>query len=202
MVQTNTKKGGKLDKALYLKMEEDFFLKKMKGVKILKKETTHKVKKHPKPSIKNLNDTNTNQQKAKESIKESKKVINTKFEMSFGEINKDLKRGNIKIDRRIDLHGYSLAKAHEKLKKEILKSYNTNKRCMLIITGKGVFLGEKDRPDNNNLNPKLFYGKIKNSIINWINEEEINKYVLTYQDAGIEHGGDGAIFIYLRKKRN
>ena len=49
--------------------------------------------------------------------------------------------------------------------------------------------------------PKLYYGKIKNSILNWIHDIEIKNLILTYQDAGIEHGGDGAIFIYLRKRK-
>ena len=48
---------------------------------------------------------------------------------------------------------------------------------------------------------QLGYGKIKNSIINWINEDDLKKYILTYQDAGFEHGGDGALFVYLRKKK-
>ena len=68
---------------------------------------------------------------------------------------------------------------------------------MLIITGKGV---HKKLEDSNEIEPKLFYGKIKNSIISWIKEEDLKKYILTYQDAGFEHGGDGAIFVYLRKK--
>jgi len=77
--------------------------------------------------------------------------------------------------------------------------YNNNKRCLLVITGKGLYQGNKDQ---NSESPKLFYGKIKNSIPSWINEDQLKRYVFTYQDAGIEHGGDGAVFIYLRKKKN
>ena len=78
------------------------------------------------------------------------------------------------------------------------KNYNKNKRCLLIITGKGV---HKKIENDQDTSPKLFYGKIKNSIINWINEDDLKKYILTYQDAGFEHGGDGALFVYLRKKK-
>ena len=78
------------------------------------------------------------------------------------------------------------------------KNYNKNKRCLLIITGKGVHKKNQNEQDTN---PKLFYGKIKNSIINWINEDDLKKYILTYQNAGFEHGGDGALFVYLRKKK-
>ena len=178
-------------------MEEDFFLKKMKGVKPFKKDASiNKTKTTNKKNIKlgeKTNITNTNKQTMPEH-----KVRSTEYKLSFGEVNKELKRGNINIDRRIDLHGYSLEKAHEKFISEVRKNYNKNKRCLLIITGKGVHKKIENEQDTN---PKLFYGKIKNSIINWINEDNLKKYILTYQDAGFEHGGDGALFVYLRKKK-
>ena len=70
---------------------------------------------------------------------------------------------------------------------------------MLVITGKGVHLKRKD---GNEENPKLFYGKIKKSIIEWIKEDQFKNYILTYQDAGFDYGGDGALFVYLRRKKN
>tara|TARA_Y100000768_G_C23972953_1_gene681486 strand:+ start:275 stop:814 length:540 start_codon:yes stop_codon:yes gene_type:complete len=178
-------------------MEDDFFLKKMKGVKPFKKDSIKtKIKNIKKKGskINKKNDTNIN---IKEVASGSKKH-NTDFSLSFGDINRELKRGKVKIDRRLDLHGYSLAEAQNKFKNEIQKNYNKNKRCLLIITGKGAHKKDKKEEEEH---PKLFYGKIKNSIISWINEEDLKKYVLTYQDAGIEHGGDGAIFVYLRKKK-
>ena len=122
----------------------------------------------------------------------------SQLDLSFGELNKELKRGKINIDRRLDLHGYSLIDAYEKFKNEVRKMYKAKKRCILVITGKGL------NSKNNNINerPRLFHGKIKNSIISWINEEELRKHILTYQDASFEHGGDGAIFVYLRKNKN
>ena len=174
-------------------MGDEFFLKKMKGVTPLTKdENTKKVKKTynknylKKNSLKKSIETKQNDLKTQ--IKKSK------FELSFGEINKDLKRGKIDIDRRIDLHGYSLLEAYEKFKKEVKKTYEKNKRCILVITGKGLHV------NTNNPEPKLFYGKIKNAIVSWIEEEDLKKYILTYQDAGLDYGGDGAIFVYLRKK--
>ena len=178
-------------------MEEDFFLKKMKGVKPFKKDTSIvKTKTTNKKNVKldkKTNTKNTNKQTTAEH-----KVSSSQFKLSFGEVNKELKRGKINIDRRIDLHGYGLVEAHEKFISEVKKNYIKNKRCLLIITGKGV----RKKIDNEQVtNPKLFYGKIKKSIINWINQEDLKKYILTYQDAGFEHGGDGALFVYLRKKR-
>ena len=170
----------------------------MKDVKPLSKDNKINTKK-------NKNQTNKNKKIKKSlNVKDTiqKTILGTKtnkakLSFSFGEINKDLKRGKINIDRRLDLHGYTLLEAYEKLKMEVKKTYNKNKRCILVITGKGVHQNKKKEETA----PKLFHGKIKNSIVSWIKEEELRTYVLTYQNAGFEHGGDGAIFLYLRKKR-
>ena len=178
-------------------MGEDFFLKNMKGVKPFKKDALIvKTKKTNKKNVKL--DTKTNTKITSKQTLTEHKVTSSEFKLSFSEVNKELKRGKINIDRRIDLHGYSLVEAHEKFINEVKKNYNKNKRCLLIITGKGA---HKKNENEQDINPKLFYGKIKNSIINWINEDDLKKYILTYQDAGIEHGGDGALFVYLRKKK-
>jgi len=178
-------------------MDEDFFLKNMKGVKPFIKDTS-KVKKKI-TNKKNVKlDKKTNTKNITKQTITGHKVSSSEFKFSFGEVNKELKRGKINIDRRIDLHGYSLVEAHEKFISEVKKNYNNNKRCLLIITGKGI---NKKIENEQYTSPKLFYGKIKNSIINWINEEDLKKYILTYQDAGFEHGGDGALFVYLRKKK-
>ena len=178
-------------------MEEDTFLKNMKGVKPFKKDASIiKTKTNNKKNIKLNKKTKTKATTGK-TIDEHK-VSSSEFKLSFGEVNKELKRGKVKIDRRIDLHGYGLSEAHLKFISEVKKNYNKNKRCLLIITGKGVHKKIENEKDTK---PKLFYGKIKNSIINWINEDDLKKYILTYQDAGFEHGGDGALFVYLRKKK-
>jgi len=178
-------------------MEEDFFLKKMKGVKPFKKDVSiAKTKTINKKNIKL--DKKTNAKNTSKQTTTEHKASSSEFKLSFGEFNKELKRGKINIDRRIDLHGYGLVEAHEKFISEVKKNYNNNKRCLLIITGKGV---HKKIENEQDANPKLFYGKIKNSIVNWIKEDNLKKYILTYQDAGFEHGGDGALFVYLRKKK-
>ena len=178
-------------------MEEDFFLKNMKGVKPFKKDTSKiKTKTNDKNNLKL--DKKTKTKKTTEQTTNERKVSRSEFKLSFGDVNKELKRGKIKIDRRIDLHGYGLVEAYEKFISEVKKNYDKNKRCLLIITGKGV---HKKIENEQDVNPKLFYGKIKNSIISWINEDDLKKYILTYQDAGFEHGGDGALFVYLRKKK-
>ena len=175
-------------------MDEDIFLKKMRGVKPFTKEDLLQ-KDENKLKIKTKK---TKEELLLKPVAKKNKPSMSEFDLSFGEINKDLKKGRIKIDRKLDLHGYSLNDAYEKFKLEVVKTYNKNKRCILVITGKGNYLNSNQEYENN---PKLYYGKIKNSIISWINEKELKNYILTYQNAGIEHGGDGAIFVYLRKRK-
>ena len=153
----------------------------MKGVKAFKKDEKF---------------INIEKNKTKTEIKVEKKQRNCKkncrshknktdFNLTFGEINKELKRGKVKIDRRLDLHGYTLKEANDKFKDEVIKNYNKNKRCMLVITGKGV-LNKSNKKEEDT--PKLYYGKIKNSILNWIHDIEIKNLILTYQDAELNMG--------------
>ncbi len=178
-------------------MEDDIFLKKMKGVKPFKRDNKKNV-------LKKKSKTSTDTRKKSELIntpkeaKETNKNKKSYFNLSFSSINKDLKKGKIKIDRRIDLHGYSLLDAYEKFKNEVVQTYNLKKRCILVITGKGLYAKKNNEEAPN----KLYYGKIKNSITTWVQDKNLQQYILTYQDAGIEHGGDGAIFVYLRKRKD
>ena len=180
-------------------MEDDLFLKKMKGVQPIKKDKQNLFKN--KPNLKTVKKQKTQNKKTEQiTTKEFKEAKLSNFEISFGAINKDLKKGRIKIDRKLDLHGHSLMDAKEIFKNEVIKMYNANKRCLLVITGKGAYKDTYKTTLDDNITPRLFYGKIKNSIKSWINEDNLKKYILTYQDAGIEYGGDGAIYVYLRKK--
>ena len=54
---------------------------------------------------------------------------------------------------------------------------------------------------SSNKGDKLYYGKIRASLFRWINEKENVSKILSVNNAGIQYGGDGAIFVYLRKKK-
>ena len=138
-------------------MKNDIFLDKMKGVKPLNKKKNKIKNKKNNKSTKIISKTIEKpifEKTNLENIDKKKEPLN----LSFNNINRDLKRGKIKIDRRLDLHGYKLHEAHEKFKNEVIKTYDKNKRYILVITGKGTHLKDND----NDLFPKLFHGKIKN----------------------------------------
>ena len=174
-------------------MEEDFFLKKMRGVKTFKKDE------QPSTTKKNTKDkttlTKNKEPKILKKTTETKQIINSDFKISFGDINKDLKRGKVKINRRLDLHGYNLSDAYDKFKKELIKAYNTKKRCLLVITGKGSRSNVYNNPYISDKTSIL-----RNSVPDFVsNDPELSNIVKKITKADLKNGGDGAIYIFLKK---
>ena len=124
----------------------------------------------------------------------TKKSNQNKIEIT--KINKKLKKGKIPPDQKIDFHGMSLVEAEDLLCNTVISCYNTNKRCILFITGKGVNKKEVDYRNET----KLYYGKIRGAFSSWIRKPEIEKYILSVEQASLAYGADGAFFVYLRKK--
>ena len=110
---------------------------------------------------------------------------------------KKLKRGKIKIDKKIDFHGLSIDKAKNLFVKTINNCFYSNRRCILFITGKGL---KKSKNDSRNI--RLFHGKIRENFQKWIFEKEVASKILNVSPAGFFYGGDGAFIVYLRKNKN
>ena len=70
---------------------------------------------------------------------------------------------------------------------------------MLFVTGKGLF---KSKNYEESDKPKLYHGIIRSSFIEWAKSKKFSKYILSFEQASIEHGGDGAFYVYLRKNKN
>lgn len=120
------------------------------------------------------------------------------FRIEKTSINKKLKKGRIPIDKKIDFHGLSVLEAENLFSETVKNCYNKKLRCLLFVTGKGVL--KKSREQNEKT--QLYYGKIRNNFNLWANKEILRKYILGLEHAGIEHGADGAFFVYLRKNKN
>ena len=95
---------------------------------------------------------------------------------------------------RFDLHGFTLDDANIKVK-EIIEHCVQNKfKELLLITGKGIHsTNEKDVFISKDL------GKLKYSIPEYIkNNDEVNQFIVSINDADKEEGGGGAIIIKLK----
>ena len=112
----------------------------------------------------------------------------------------DLLQQNIKVGeiKKLDLHGFSLNEANQKVKKFVNESFNQGYRKLLIITGKG----SRSKVDENPYVSEKF-SVLKYSVPEFIkNEENLNKKVVKISTADKKHGGDGAIYISLKNKKN
>ena len=184
-----------------IKKNEDHFLQSVKDVEPLKKNNLikKKIKKIPSSFIKKIEvettDTTINKPYSKRKPKSN-------FEMEFGKKNKDLKSGKIPFDKQIDFHGSSIADAEKLFNSVLVDSYYKEKRCLLFVTGKGLNKKNYLESSPNQQETKLFYGKIRGAFLEWVKKPELAKFILTFQQANLENGGDGAFFVYLRKKTN
>ncbi len=89
--------------------------------------------------------------------------------------------------------------AEEIFSSTILECFNKNKRCLLFITGKGLF---KTKDSEYNDDPRLYHGVIRAEFFKWVKSKNFSKHILSFEQASIEHGGDGAFYVYLRKNKN
>ncbi len=105
-----------------------------------------------------------------------------------------MKRGKLKPDGRIDLHGMRVDTAHPALIRFILSAQASGKRLVLVITGKG-----KDRDDPGPIpTPR---GVLRNQVPHWLSTPPLAQAVLQVTTAHVSHGGDGAYYVYLRRGR-
>ena len=113
--------------------------------------------------------------------------------------NKDLKskkHSSIKT-RSIDLHGHTLDDANKVINDFIENCYKERVNKITVVTGKGLHSkNEKDPYVSRDLSI------LKYSVPEYIeNNIELKKIILEITNAKIEDGGDGAFYIYLKRKK-
>ena len=105
-----------------------------------------------------------------------------------------MKRGKLKPEGRLDLHGLTLDRAHSLLTQFILSAYGNGQRLVLIITGKG-----KSRDDGGPI--PVRFGVLRHQVPQWLAMAPLSSAVLQVTQAHNRHGGGGAYYVYLRKPR-
>ncbi|MDC3121002.1 Smr/MutS family protein [Candidatus Pelagibacter sp.] len=114
--------------------------------------------------------------------------------------NKDHKSSTQKAykTKSIDLHGYTLEGANKTIEKFILKSFSEKINKLIVVTGKGLHSqNEKDPYVSKDLSI------LKYSVPEFIeNNKNLMNIINEMKDAGIEDGGSGAFYIFLKKNRS
>ncbi|KEJ90637.1 Smr/MutS family protein [Sulfitobacter donghicola] len=109
---------------------------------------------------------------------------------SFGK----LKRGKMRPEGKIDLHGMTLERAHPALLSFVMRSHAQGKRLILVVTGKG-----KQRDDGGPIPVRL--GVLRHQVPQWLAMQPMKSVVLQIAQAHVSHGGGGAYYVYLRRHR-
>ena len=97
--------------------------------------------------------------------------------------------------KTLDLHGYSLDEANKKVKDFVLESFNNQVRKLIIVTGKGLHSNNEKDPYRSEK-----FGILRYSVPEFIkSDNELMKIIYEIKEANIEDGGQGAIYIFLKK---
>lgn len=161
--------------------DSDLWILVTKDIKPIRKKTTKAAPKVKKPEIGN---------------KTFPKILATKkptTNLKVSEI-KDISlkqaqrmdRGEMVLDRTLDLHGMNVAQAHLLFEKCVKECYYSSKRNLLIITGKGLKSPNRE-------------GKIRQEFKEWINTESIRSMILRVSQATQKDGGSGAYYVLLKR---
>jgi DNA-nicking Smr family endonuclease len=101
-----------------------------------------------------------------------------------------LSRGRKEIDARIDLHGMTQTRAHRALFGFLQRAHGEGLSFVLVITGKGkVGSGGSER------------GVLRRQVPQWLSLPEFRALVVGFEEAHIGHGGEGALYVRVRRAR-
>ncbi len=98
-----------------------------------------------------------------------------------------LRRGQLRPEARLDLHGMTQAEAHRALERFIPRARDAGRRCVIVITGKGSVSSGG--------------GVLRNAVPGWLNAPALRPAVLACAEAIPRDGGGGALYVLLRRMR-
>jgi DNA-nicking Smr family endonuclease len=101
-----------------------------------------------------------------------------------------LSRGRKEIDARLDLHGMTQTRAHRALSDFLRRAHADGLTFVLVITGKGRS-GERESER----------GVLRRQVPQWLSLPEFRTLVVGFEEAHIGHGGEGALYIRIRRVR-
>lgn len=111
---------------------------------------------------------------------------------------RQIAKGRIEIEARIDLHGLREHEAHMRLAGFLRQAHAAGKRTVLVITGKGRVDDDPYRPFSMG-EDRGEPGVLRRNVPRWLAEPDLASIVVSYTTASIRHGGEGALYIHLRR---
>ena len=106
-----------------------------------------------------------------------------------------LSRGAHPIDAVLDLHGMRQDEAHHRLRVFLMSAQSGGATIVLVVTGKGA--AGADAPPGH----PGERGVLRRIVPHWLRLPDLRPIVLGFEEAAQHHGGGGALYIRLRKRR-
>lgn len=106
-----------------------------------------------------------------------------------------LRRGQMAIEGRLDLHGMFQDEAERALDRFLAQSAAAGKRCLLVITGKG------STPRGGDLVIPERLGVLRDAVPGWLAKPGNRRLIVATHPAARRHGGSGALYVLLRRRR-
>jgi DNA-nicking Smr family endonuclease len=106
---------------------------------------------------------------------------------------KALRRGTRPVDSVIDLHGMRQDEAHFALLNFLYRAQGSGFGIVLVITGKGGAAGGSGLFDER--------GILRRMVPHWLRLPELRSLVIGFEEASPQHGGSGALYVRLRRRR-
>ena len=110
-----------------------------------------------------------------------------------GQWDKRLKSGAVQPDFTLDLHGHGLDAAYNRLMSGVTQARAMGARTILLVTGKPRPVDPADRGSKR--------GAIRAKVLDWLAASSHHSAIAAVRRAHIRHGGDGALYIVLRRER-
>lgn len=116
-------------------------------------------------------------------------------------LSRRLSRGRDPVEARLDLHGFRQAEAHAELRRFLFRCAAKGYRNVLVITGRGkpepgakgeAMGGAPDRSER---------GVLRRNLPRWLADPDLSPLVSGLSEAGSRHGGQGAFYIRLKRRR-
>jgi DNA-nicking Smr family endonuclease len=109
--------------------------------------------------------------------------------------SRHLDKGKIAVEARLDLHGMRQADAHTRLRQFLKSAQARGVKHVLVITGKGA-----------EANAKSFYeederGVLRKAVPHWLSSNELAPLVVSFSSAPRRLGGEGALYVRVRRSR-
>jgi DNA-nicking Smr family endonuclease len=111
---------------------------------------------------------------------------------------RQLERGKLPVEARLDLHGMRQREAHTALRRFLKSAQGKGYRHVMVITGKGA-AADTTRPFYESEEGR---GVLRQAVPHWLAAPDLAPVVLSYSEAPRRLGGEGALYVRLRKARS